>query len=287
MGTCGRQGLNNFAMSPHPIGVSSDDVVDAVLSTTTGVSFQPKYDRNALPEVETHPLFVYLPTAVGSFAEMKSHSDCGASHRPDDLLVSAQHRESNRVVKERRGIAYMYSNCITKREQFYSKLRAIVNEDTLPVTALGACQGIGSPSDRAKLNARTASSYIEDAISLYSEYKFVIAFENVNMTGYITEKLTNAFLAGAIPIYSGADDVDKYFSNGAMINCNSISEADCIQRVLDVSQNQSQYVDMRSTAPMNESQWSSFFAAWPWPLFGADTHPIRNKYRHLLRSILS
>ncbi|CAM9171854.1 unnamed protein product, partial [Ectocarpus fasciculatus] len=145
----------------------------------------------------------------------------------------------------------MYSNCIARREHFYTSLRAAVDATVLPVHALGACQGTEAPRDDDKLSSRTASSYIEDAISVYSGYKFIVAFENVNMDGYITEKLTNAFLAGAVPIYSGAGDVAKYFSDKAMINCNYLSESGCIRLVLDISRNQTWYDEIRGIAPMS------------------------------------
>lgn len=39
-----------------------------------------------------------------------------------------------------------------------------------------------------------------------SNYKFVIAFENCEFEGYVTEKLFNAYYAGAIPIWAGSRD---------------------------------------------------------------------------------
>ena len=40
-------------------------------------------------------------------------------------------------------------------------------------------------------------------------FRFAMAFENANVSGYVTEKIVNAFLAGAIPIYWGHPDVFK------------------------------------------------------------------------------
>lgn len=50
----------------------------------------------------------------------------------------------------------------------------------------------------------------ESKIALYSQYKFVIAFENSRQEDYVTEKLYDPLLAGAVPIYLGAPNVDNY-----------------------------------------------------------------------------
>jgi len=41
-------------------------------------------------------------------------------------------------------------------------------------------------------------------------YKFGLAFENTNLTDWVTEKLPHVVLSGAVPIYMGADNVDEY-----------------------------------------------------------------------------
>lgn len=50
-------------------------------------------------------------------------------------------------------------------------------------------------------------------------YKFAIVMENSNFPGYVSEKLLNAFLASAIPIYFGAENIFQYFNERAMIVC--------------------------------------------------------------------
>jgi len=51
-----------------------------------------------------------------------------------------------------------------------------------------------------------------------SNFKFTICPENSNRTGYVTEKLFEAFLAGAIPIYWGSDNNPEK----GLINPNSV-----------------------------------------------------------------
>lgn len=49
-----------------------------------------------------------------------------------------------------------------------------------------------------------------ELIKLYSQYKFIICFENSKTLGYITEKIFNVFLSKSIPIYDGAPDIGSF-----------------------------------------------------------------------------
>lgn len=47
-------------------------------------------------------------------------------------------------------------------------------------------------------------------IKLYNKYKFVIAFENCCAIDYVTEKFYDPLLAGAVPIYLGAPNIEAF-----------------------------------------------------------------------------
>jgi len=49
-------------------------------------------------------------------------------------------------------------------------------------------------------------------------YKFALCFENTIFPGYITEKLFDCLLAGTIPIYLGAPDIDTYVPKDVFID---------------------------------------------------------------------
>lgn len=51
---------------------------------------------------------------------------------------------------------------------------------------------------------------ITQQLELLSDYKFVLAFESNNVTDYVTERLMVAFLAGTVPVYMGAPNVDAW-----------------------------------------------------------------------------
>lgn len=50
------------------------------------------------------------------------------------------------------------------------------------------------------------TKYNEDKISFLKNFKFNICPENSNASGYVTEKLFEAFMAGCIPVYWGSDN---------------------------------------------------------------------------------
>lgn len=41
-------------------------------------------------------------------------------------------------------------------------------------------------------------------------YKFALTFENDNFTSWVTEKMPHAVLAGTVPIYMGADNIEEF-----------------------------------------------------------------------------
>jgi hypothetical protein len=56
-----------------------------------------------------------------------------------------------------------------------------------------------------------------ELIQIYSQYKFIICFENSKTDGYVTEKVFNVFLSGSVPIYDGAPNIVDYIVPGSFI----------------------------------------------------------------------
>lgn len=50
-----------------------------------------------------------------------------------------------------------------------------------------------------------------------NDYRFQIVIENDKYETYFTEKLTDCFATGTIPVYWGAPDIEKYFNKDGMI----------------------------------------------------------------------
>lgn len=51
-----------------------------------------------------------------------------------------------------------------------------------------------------------------------AKYKFAICFENSIFSGYVSEKIFDCFIAGTVPVYWGAPDVQKYISKDCFID---------------------------------------------------------------------
>lgn len=60
--------------------------------------------------------------------------------------------------------------------------------------------------------------YVETKIDCLEQYKYTISMENnINEKNWITEKLSDCFMARTLPFYFGTDEVLKYFPEKSMI----------------------------------------------------------------------
>jgi hypothetical protein len=49
----------------------------------------------------------------------------------------------------------------------------------------------------------------QDKLETISRYRFAICFENMQLSGYVTEKIVDCFVSGVVPLYLGAPDIEK------------------------------------------------------------------------------
>jgi hypothetical protein len=66
----------------------------------------------------------------------------------------------------------------------------------------------------------------------FAKHRFTISFENSQSSGYITEKVLHAKMAGCIPLYWGDKDTDNDFVKGSIVNLSQLSEPDKVVTVL-------------------------------------------------------
>lgn len=110
------------------------------------------------------------------------------------------------------------------------------------IDALGPCyHNRDEPPVPEEYKARYPGWTIHDSfIYLMRDYKFVMSFENMATPGYFTEKLFNAYLGGALPIYWGDPRVDELVNTEAFIWCREHPEdprgrwARCIDRIIEL-----------------------------------------------------
>ena len=167
---------------------------------------------------------IFVPYFVYTFLELKIS--------PIQLIKN----ENDKIIDhDRKFCCFAYSNCdekfdgVVNRKNFYHLMQKITNNK---VDNLGKCYN----------KNKNGNQWWSDNLSLYKNYKFVIAFENTSMKGYMTEKLTMPMLARAIPIYLGADDVSEYFNPKSFINVNDFENfEECINYILKVDSDDNLY----------------------------------------------
>ena len=81
-----------------------------------------------------------------------------------------------------------------------------------------------------------------EKLETIKEYKFTIAFENEQAYNYVTEKIYQPFIAGSIPIYWGAPNINEFFNPKCFINVNDFdSYQQAIDEILKINDNEEYY----------------------------------------------
>jgi len=109
-------------------------------------------------------------------------------------------------LEKRKFAVFVASNCkrggALQRTQYVQELMKYI-----PVDSYGLClRNVAETS----ITRNTDLSRFSDKVTLFNQYKFVLAFENNNYTDYVTEKLSHAFLGKSLPVYMGAPNVDEW-----------------------------------------------------------------------------
>ena len=58
---------------------------------------------------------------------------------------------------------------------------------------------------------------MDSAVRHFAPYRFALAFESHDLPGYVTEKIVNAYLAGAVPVYWGTARVKEVFDSRSFL----------------------------------------------------------------------
>lgn len=103
--------------------------------------------------------------------------------------------------------------------------------------------------DRIKFVKALKKSHIGDRIDFYGKntsnelkekkdgilpYKYTIAIENNSQSDYFSEKIMDAYLGYAIPIYFGADNIEEYFPKNSFIKIDIYNLQDSIKIIEDI-----------------------------------------------------
>eukprot|EP00744_Colponema_vietnamica_P013817 GILI01019368.1.p1 GENE.GILI01019368.1~~GILI01019368.1.p1 ORF type:complete len:354 (-),score=14.00 GILI01019368.1:66-1127(-) len=112
-------------------------------------------------------------------------------------------------------VAAMVSNCDNVRNfrnEYLLELSAFINVDFL-----GHCFH-NRDIDPSVLNSYSSGDWRLVKRQIFQRYPIVLAFENANCYDMITEKVFDALIAGAIPVYLGAPNIDDFVPQNSFID---------------------------------------------------------------------
>jgi glycosyltransferase involved in cell wall biosynthesis len=226
----------------EPTSVGHITGVNISLQTTTRGDFAPSGAD-----------IVYMPLAISSFFNRWRHT-------AQDLM-----RTDHSVGHSREGVGYLNFNCgVPTRELFHD----LLEDRGLAVFSLGRCQGVRrgpAPNFEPHHKDRFAHDWHDRAIEKLESVKFAIAFESYEtLSGYVTEKIVNAYIAGTVPIYLGSTDVDAIFNPASFINCSRFQSLEtCADEVARLYYDDDAIAAFLSQPATHQSQFDQFFSWLP------------------------
>lgn len=87
----------------------------------------------------------------------------------------------------------------------------------------------------------------ESKWEVLSRYRFSLCFENMPMTGYITEKIFDCLYAGTVPVYWGAPDIESFIPTEAFVDMRNFSTCQEMRDYI-LSISDQQWQEMREIA---------------------------------------
>ena len=131
-----------------------------------------------------------------------------------DNLLQKYEKKTNRLEPENALNRGFCSTVVSNlhRNKIYHEMYSMLNEYK-PVASGG------------KFNNNVGGA-VTNKVEFIKNYKFNLAFENMNVDGYVTEKIMEAFVAQTIPIYWGSKQVKKEFGEGGYIDISDFSTLD-------------------------------------------------------------
>ena len=184
-----------------------------------------------------HPINIYFPYVFSSMFERKKY-------------------DVNKQIKKKKTkfCAYMYSQDVPYRVKLYNDINKYKKVD-----ALGKSCSNKHITNTDRFIYNENETYNDLAVEKYAEYKFVLAFENGIIDGYVTEKLINPILAGSIPIYAGPSDIFEIFNKDRIIYINDFNTIDdLVKRLSQIDSDDKLYDNIISKPILNKNSYITF-----------------------------
>jgi len=193
----------------------SDNAINIVISGESN-STKHKYDISisTVKDFNSH-YNIYLPFLYMSLKEHK-------------CSIKSNDYNKNKT----KFCAYMYSVDHQHRVHFFNLFNKYKRVD-----ALGqSCNNTEVDIDRTKYNKDM--TYLDEAVQLYSDYKFVLSLENKMIDGYVTEKIINPLIANCVPIYWGSDSVFEFINKDRIIYALDYDDSGLMKKIKEIDENE-------------------------------------------------
>lgn len=111
---------------------------------------------------------------------------------------------------------------------------------------------------------------VESKYQTLSKYNFAICFENMIMSGFVTEKIFDCFYAGTIPVYLGAPDIEKYVPKECFIDMRNFKDYGKLRQFLKsltkseinaYKENARKYLESEQFEPYTKEHFAEMFVA--------------------------
>ena len=177
-----------------------------------------------------------------------------------DVKILTQERTISQKLVQREFCNFIYSNEVNGqgailRKKFCKRLSEYKKVDC-PGRVLNNMEGvIENRYDRRVLGTNYFNdNWMTSKIAFQKKYKFTIAFENIQMDGWTTEKLIHPLFAYSVPIYWGNPNVSEFFNTKAFVNCNEFDDdfEKVINRVIELDKDDEQYLWILKQNPVQD-----------------------------------
>jgi hypothetical protein len=146
--------------------------------------------------------------------------------------------------------AYIAKHSPPHRSDFFKALRKL--DSTV--------DGLGEANRTKEVNLPSRDKWWE-LTDVYKNYKFGFAMENTMENGYLTEKIMNVYLGGAVPLYWGSPIVKDIFNPKSFIYINDYPDFDsCAKDVVAIGNDPVRLREMQK-APifLNNSKFQHYY----------------------------
>jgi len=221
-----------------------------LLSKRKKLDIKDDYVKIFIGAEHTRPNMEECDWAFSSYFEEEINNPRYARHPPsimfdypyDEKVIPPIKKKINfkKIKKEKKNFCnFIYSQDIQPRNEFFKKLSKYKKVD-----APGRCMNNMPPIGKhdTPKESRTSEDWISPKLKFLEPYKFTIAFENVPLPGWITEKITHPMLVDSIPIYFGHETVGKEFNTKSFINYNDFEDMEkFIEHIIKVDNDDGLY----------------------------------------------